>query len=69
MSNVFQMTIRILNENLDDDRNKFLGLCGFELFDTLSKCFGGCYRCKIAMLEKSDFKAFPIIEKIHNYNP
>ena len=68
MTNVFQMAIRILKDSLYDHCNTFLELCGYELFDTLSKCFGGCYRCKLAMLEKSDFKYTPFEVSIHSYN-
>ena len=69
MSKVFKMAIKIMNDGLYCKSITFLGLCGFELFDTLSKCFGGCFRCKIAMLEKIEFKHTPQSLEISNICP
>ena len=38
---------------------KCMRYCGFEILDILAKCFGGCLRCKEAMLNQRDFKYTP----------
>jgi hypothetical protein len=50
MTKVIKMTIKILNDDYDESlKHLIIHNCLYELLDTLTKCFGGCLRCKKVM--------------------
>ena len=65
MTKVFRMAINIMNKVryqdglIDFMQDICMNFCGYEILDILSKCFGGCLRCKGSMLKLKDFKHVP----------
>ena len=53
MTKFFRMVIIIMNKAQfinENEGTKCMRYCGFEIFDILAKCFGGCLRCMEAMI-------------------